>query len=219
MSKTIKQIAEELGVSKGAIQKRLCREPLQSAVAPYISTINGTKYIDEVGEKLVKLAFSKSGVDSLSIDGDIDTGIDKNGLSMDKKTELTPIIDMLQATITVLQEQLNTKDEQIRELQEQNKQLTISLQQETAAHEHTTLSLNAAQQLHAADKKALILMEDKEKQSDPFYSDENMERLQRSVEQMEYTGEPVNSERKLSFWERRAAKKAEKKARKENKNG
>ena len=42
-----------------------------------------------------------------------------------------------------------------------------------------------AQQLHAADKKTLMLIENKE------------------------------NERRLSFWERRAAKKAEKKARKE----
>lgn len=50
MSKTIKQLAEELGVSKQAIQKRLTREPLRSSVAPYISTVGGTKYIEVVGE-------------------------------------------------------------------------------------------------------------------------------------------------------------------------
>ncbi len=68
MSKTIKQIADELGVSKQSVQKRLSREPLCTTVAPYISTINGTKYIDVAGETLIKLAFKKIPVDDISID-------------------------------------------------------------------------------------------------------------------------------------------------------
>lgn len=230
MSKTIKQIADELGVSKQAVQKRLSREPLYTRIQPHVYTQNGVKYIEAVGEKLIKSAFSKTGVDkpdNLSIDTGIDKNgtlsIDKSGLSIDMgidKADLyTPMIEVLQATIDTLQGQLVIKDEQIRGQQAQIEQLTAALQQQTSALESTTAALTAAQALHAADKQALILMEDKEKQSDPFYSDENMERLQHSAEQMERTGEPVHSERKLSFWERRAAKKAEKKARKENKNG
>ena len=192
MSKTIKQIADELGVSKQAVQKRLSREPLYTSVAPYISTIDGVKYIDVVGENLVKSAFSKSGIDnvsidkkSLSIDRNDDLSIDKSGLSIDKNNEFTPIIEVLQATIDTLKGQLDAKDEQIRGQQAQIEQLTAALQQQTSALESTTAALTAAQALHAADKKTLMLIEDKE------------------------------NERKLSFWERRAAKKAEKKARKE----
>ena len=87
---------------------------------------------------------------------------------------------------------MNTKDEQISSQQdllaakdEQIGQLTAALQQQTSALESTTAALTAAQALHAADKRSLMLLEDKE------------------------------NERKLSFWERRAAKKAAKKARKE----
>ena len=80
MSKTIKQIADELGVSKQAIQKRLSREPLLSSVAPYISTVNGTKHIAVDGENLIKSAFSKNGIDTMSID----TSIDNNNTSIDK---------------------------------------------------------------------------------------------------------------------------------------
>ena len=178
MSKTIKQIADELGVSKQAVQKRLSREPLYTSVAPYISTIDGVKYIDVVGENLVKSAFSKSGIDRND-----DLSIDKSGLSIDKNNEFTPIIEVLQATIDTLKGQLDAKDEQIRGQQAQIEQLTAALQQQTSALESTTAALTAAQALHAADKKTLMLIEDKE--------------------------------RKLSFWERRAAKKAEKKARKE----
>ena len=80
--------------------------------------------------------------------------------------------------IKMMQAQLSAKDEQIT-------QLTAALQQQTSALESTTAALTAAQALHAADKRSLMLLEDKE------------------------------NERKLSFWERRAAKKAAKKARKE----
>lgn len=69
---------------------------------------------------------------------------------------LQAVVETQKETISLLKGQLVAKDEQIR-----------------------------AQQLHAADKKTLMLIENKE------------------------------NERRLSFWERRAAKKAEKKARKE----
>lgn len=178
MSKTIKQIADELGVSKQAVQKRLSREPLYTSIQPYVYTQDGVKYIDVVGENLIKSAFSKAGIDkpdNLSID----TGIDKSDL-------YTPMIEVLQATIDTLQGQLATKDEQIRAQQEQIISLQTELERERQhAREQSdkfAVLADQAQQLNAADKKTLMLIEDKE------------------------------SERKLSFWERRAAKKAEKKA-------
>lgn len=173
MSKTIKQIADELGVSKQAVQKRLSREPLYTSIQPYVYTQNGVKYIEAVGENLIKSAFSK-------------TGIDKNGaLSIDKSDLYTPMIEVLQATIDTLQGQLVTKDEQIRGQQAQIEQLTAALQQQTSALESTTAALTAAQALHAADKKALIFFENTE------------------------------HEPKMSFWKRFAAKRAEKKSRKD----
>ena len=77
-----------------------------------------------------------------------------------------------------MQAQLTAKDEQIS-------QLTAALQQQTSALESTTAALTAAQALHAADKRSLMLLEDK------------------------------GNEHRLSFWERRAAKKAARKAQKE----
>ena len=200
MSKTIKQLAEELGVSKQAIQKRLTREPLRSSVAPYISTVGGTKYIEVVGENLIKSAFQHTSLDAASIDTGIDRTAASTPLSIPVSTplstggtgEFASIIAVLQDTINALQKQMDTKDEQISSQQdllaakdEQIGQLTAALQQQTSALESTTAALTAAQALHAADKRSLMLLEDKE------------------------------NERKLSFWERRAAKKAAKKARKE----
>ena len=57
MSKTIRQIAEELGVSKQAVQKRMSRKPLCTSIQMYISTVHGVKYIDDVGETIIKMAF------------------------------------------------------------------------------------------------------------------------------------------------------------------
>lgn len=123
MSKTIRQIADEIGVSKQSVQKRLSREPLCTSVAPYISTVDGVKYIAVDGEKLIKQAFFKSGIDNLSIDKNdvsIDKvdglSIDKNDVSIDKNSDYTPIIEVLQATIDTLQGQLEVKDKQIEQL-------------------------------------------------------------------------------------------------------
>lgn len=55
--KTIKQIADEIGVSKQAVQKRISRDPLYTSIQPYIDTVDGTKYIAVVGENLIKSAF------------------------------------------------------------------------------------------------------------------------------------------------------------------
>lgn len=200
MSKTIRQIADELGVSKQAVQKRLAREPLYTSIQPYVYTQNGVKYIEVVGENLIKSAFSKTGIDKTD-NLSIDTGIDKTDtLSIDKPDLsiplYTPIIETLQATIDTLQGQLATKDEQIRVQQEQITALQAELDRERQHSRDQSDKLavqsdkfaalaDQAQQLHAADKKRLILLEDKE------------------------------NERKLTFWERRAVKKAEKKARKE----
>lgn len=214
MSKTIKQIADELGVSKQAVSKCIDNLGLRSTL-----TKNGNYFVvGDNQERAIKQAFAAHQTANQNA----------NQNANQTPTELAAVIGVLQTTIDTLKGQLDAKDEQMREQlaakdnqirgqQAQIEQLTVALQQQTSALESTTAALTAAQALHAADKKALILMEDKEKQSDPFYSDENMERLQRSAEQMERTGELVNSERKLSFWERRAAKKAEKKARKEGK--
>lgn len=102
MSKTIKQIADEIGVSKQAVQKRLSREPLCTSIQPYISTVGGVKYIDVVGENLVKSAFCKNNrqpvADNLFIDKS-----DSNSTNF-------------QSVIDVLNQQLEVKDRLIEQL-------------------------------------------------------------------------------------------------------
>lgn len=149
MSKTIKQIADELGVSKQAVQKRLSREPLYTSIQPYVYTENGVKYIEVVGENLVKSAFLKKGIDKTD-----NLSIDKSNLSIDKNGLYTPIIEVLQSTINTLQGQLAAKDEQLKSQQKQISALQSELERERqhARNQADKLAVLAdqAQQLHAA---------------------------------------------------------------------
>ena len=60
--KTIRQIADEIGVSKQAVYKRV-RGSLHTDVAPYMDMVNGVTYILEQGEKLIIKAFLENNQD------------------------------------------------------------------------------------------------------------------------------------------------------------
>ena len=130
--KTIKQIADEIGVSKQAVQKRIIREPLYTHLYPCIQTKNGTKYIDIIGENLIKSVFNKAEPTTLSTD--VADNQNDNVYS--------EIIKLLREDITTLKEQLDVKDSQIMELQKSNRDLTQAI-------ENMTESIKAAQVLHA----------------------------------------------------------------------
>ena len=59
MSKTIKQIADEIGVSKQAVYKRF-KGKLNTACAPYAHTVEGVLYLDEAGEQIIKDDFNNA---------------------------------------------------------------------------------------------------------------------------------------------------------------
>jgi hypothetical protein len=192
MSKTIKQLAEEFGVSKTAIRKRFSDD----FKANYVETLDdGSLQVSAEGCKLIAESLRKP--QQTAQTSEVETAANQSlRVSPDIQQEtmgiLTGQLAAKDEQIRAQQQQLITKDEQIKMMQaqlsakdEQITQLTAALQQQTSALESTTAALTAAQALHAADKRSLMLLEDKE------------------------------SERKLSFWERRAAKKAAKKARKE----
>lgn len=79
--KTIRQIAEELGVSKQAVHQKRKTEALATALQPFTEIFDGVVYIAPEGEKLLKQAFAKpetptaSTVDDnqfTSVDGRVD---------------------------------------------------------------------------------------------------------------------------------------------------
>lgn len=59
MAKTIKEIAEEIGVSKQAVYKRY-KGKLSTACAPYAYIEYGVVYLDEQGEMIIKQDFAKT---------------------------------------------------------------------------------------------------------------------------------------------------------------
>ena len=141
--KTIRQIADEIGVSKQAIFKKIKREPLSTSLQGLTATVDGRLMVEVDGEKLIKQAFSEiapSTTDNQltgAVDGLVDAPSTKNA---EKMAEVDGVISVLQATIDTLQGQLEVKDRQI----EQQAQTITRLTDALAAAQQT-----AAQALHA----------------------------------------------------------------------
>lgn len=146
MSKTIKQIADELGVSKQAVQKRIAREPLCTSLQPYIYTKDNVKYIEVVGENLVKAAFSKSGIDNVHIDKGIDKSIDK--ISLEK------LVKYLEKENERLLDEVAELKLQLAEEREQNRQNAAELRSLSATVGNSLQQLTAGQ---TADKQKLLV--------------------------------------------------------------
>lgn len=148
--KTIKQIADELGVSKQAVHQKRKKEPLSTALQPFTENVDGIIYISVDGENLLKQAFSRN-EPSTPIDG-----VDDN-----KFTSIDGQVSSdFSAVIEVLQKQLEVKDKQISEQQQSIKELTAAL-------ENTTSSLKAAQALHAGTMQQHFESLPPEQQADP----------------------------------------------------
>lgn len=122
--KTIREIADEIGVSKQAVFKKIKREPLSTSLQGLTSTVDGRLTVSVDGEKLIKQAFS-AGTPSTNhqpVDGVVDGQVDG-------------IIAVLQATIDTLQGQLEVKDRQIEQQTQTITRLSDALvaAQQTAA--------------------------------------------------------------------------------------
>lgn len=101
--KTIKQIADEIGVSKQTVYKRV-KGKLNEQLLQYVHTVDGTVYIEEQGETLIKCDFSDKGV-SIGVH----TGVHTN-------THLDTLVDTLKNDNEILKNELNVKNKQIEEL-------------------------------------------------------------------------------------------------------
>lgn len=123
--KTIRQIADELGVSKQTVYKRF-KGKLHMACAPYAHTEHGILYIDEQGEALIKQDFLQ----------------DDHPIRAVEHGQQADLMAILKATIDTLQEQLEMKDQQIEQQAQTITRLTDAL---VAAHQ----TAEAVQALHA----------------------------------------------------------------------
>lgn len=148
--KTIRQIAEELGVSKQAVFKKMKREPLSTGLRGLTSTVDGRLMVSVDGENLIKSAFLplEPSTDRQPVDGLVDSLVDAPSTMVDGSVD--GLIDVLQSTIDTLQGQLEVKDKQLEAKDRQIEQLTSALvaAQQTAA---------AAQALHAGTMHQQLL--------------------------------------------------------------
>lgn len=128
--KTIRQIADEIGVSKTAVSKQIANLGLRSGLRK-----NGNQFaIDEHQEALIKQAFSEKSQTEIENQSQTKTQTENH--------EVGDLVCVLQATIDTLQGQLEVKDRQI----EQQAQTITRLTDALAAAQQTAV---AAQALHA----------------------------------------------------------------------
>ena len=112
--KTIRQIADEIGVSKQAVFKKIKREPLLTSLQGLTATVDGRLMVEVDGEKLIKQAFSENAPSTTAnqLSGVVDAPSTKNE---EKTVAVDGVISVLQSTIDTLQGQLEVKDRQIEQ--------------------------------------------------------------------------------------------------------
>lgn len=154
MAKTIKEIADELGVSKTAVSKQIANLGLRSSLRK-----NGNQFaIENQQEKLIKMAFQKNKQPERMVENTVSDEQSQTTNANQSQTENHEVCDLvcvLQTTVDTLQEQLTVKDEQIRELNARLAECSTALlaAQETA---------RAAQALHAGTmQQQLACVEDR----------------------------------------------------------
>lgn len=138
MAKTIKQIADEIGVSKQTVYKRY-KGKLHTVCAPYAHTEQGVLYIEEQGETIIKQDFLQK---ECSIGAHTYAHTERSNGAVLEQPENAGVIAVLQTTIDTLQGQLEIKDKQIEELNARLAEVSSAL---VAAQQ----TAQAAQALHA----------------------------------------------------------------------
>lgn len=128
--KTIKELAEELGVSKEAIRQQVTKLPSRC----YKIGVNRTKYINADGEAIIRQSVTSK------VPSQVPSSVPS------ETPENSDIVAVLQATLDELHSQLAAKDKQIEHLTEMladNQRLLAQQQQLTALAEHKALQLEA----------------------------------------------------------------------------
>lgn len=142
MAKTIKEIAEEIGVSKPAIHQKRKKEPLKSSLQPFTETVNNTVYISEEGVKLIKQAFLAT----------VET--------QEVETVSVNLSETINSVVYTLQGELEAKNKQIEAQQKTISELTATLLK-------TSETLQASQALHAGTIQTQLEAQSQNTSSDP----------------------------------------------------
>lgn len=103
--KTIKQIADEIGVSKQAVFKKIKKDPLSTGLLGLISVIDGKFMVSDDGETLIKKAFSQK-----------ESSTNPQTEPLTKNLD-GAVVDVLLQQSEMLRKELEIKNEQIAQLQ------------------------------------------------------------------------------------------------------
>ncbi|QSX06231.1 hypothetical protein JYG23_01855 [Sedimentibacter sp. zth1] len=143
--KTIKQLADEIGVSKTAIRNKLNDE-----IKTKFAIKNGnTLYISSKGESIIKAMFlTKNENQSQTVTEKQSQTKSQTVCEVSDFLKLSSIINVLEDNTKLLQEQLKQKDKQIESLQEQLKIKDRQI-------ENANMSLQASQTLQAKNIQLL----------------------------------------------------------------
>lgn len=117
--KTIKQIADDIGVSKQAVWQRMKREPLSTSLRQLTTTRGKAVYVKPEGESLIKQAFQ----DVPSI----------KPSSVDDKPPSTLDAEL----VAILRDELKLKNDQIESQQQTIRELTAVLSRQQYLHAGT----------------------------------------------------------------------------------
>lgn len=167
MAKTIKEIADELGVSKTAVSKQIANLGLRSSLRK-----NGNQFaIENQQEKLIKMAFRKNRQQERVTENSVS---DEQSQTKSQTTnanqsqtanhEVCDLVCVLQTTVDTLQAQLAVKDEQIRELNARLAECSTALlaAQETARAAQALHAGTIQQQLSEGDDRAAASVPDQQ---------------------------------------------------------
>lgn len=167
MAKTLKEIADEIGVSKQAVYKRF-KGKLSTVCAPYAYTEYGVVYLDEQGESIIKQDFEKTNGAHTECSIGAVKKLEENTAKSEKSTEKNSQTDVMESVHTEQSDRAYT--EHIRSAsyeQEQSEaiikvlQATIDtlqgqleikdkqIERQASTIENLSASLAAAQALHA----------------------------------------------------------------------
>ena len=155
MAKTIKQIADEIGVSKQTVYKRY-KGKLYTVCAPYAHTEQGVLYIEEQGETLIKQDFLQK---QCSIGAHTYAHTERSNGAVLEQSENAGVVAVLQTTIDTLQGQLAIKDKQIEELNARLAEVSSAL---VAAQQ----TAQAAQALHAGTIQQQLTSGEEQREED-----------------------------------------------------
>lgn len=188
MGKTVKQIAEEIGVSKQAVHQKRKTPALETLLQPFTETIDGVVYIAPEGEELLKQAFSPKQAFSKS------DGTDRKPVDNNQFTGVDGGVDAPEHPLyAVLKVELDAKNQQIARLQDE---LAEERQHSRELADKLAQLADQAQRLHAGTIQQRLPEGGSEERLD------TEPEMVATVEPVATAPEPSEPVRKGGFWQR-----------------